>query len=275
MTSLIICYPDVPASALVVSANRTYDEDRALVNTYYGERGALAYLSSSQTSVVITYDLGTGNTRTVDHFILGQCSHLKGLGVTEARLQGSSNGSTWVNQLGTASGFATRTFDGIEGRDLIFTAAYNDQLATALAAYRYFRVTLSGSSNVFGLSKIYFGASFDMGKEPDYYEPDILTERDADTWRYPRGQVLMTKAYYPAQRFQIEWDGVTDAKAAEFSTKILANPFRHHVFLYAATYQDPLFGSKLVHCRVLADDCEIVKKKENWNTVSLVCEELV
>lgn len=275
-SSFLICYPDVPVSSYVVTTSAAYDSDYPLVNTTTGMRWGYGQLAANGTSVSITYDMGTSNSRTVDHLILGGCQALKSNSVTQATLQGSNNGSTWTDQLGTASGFQTRTFNGPDGDDVIFTAAYNDQYAATLAAYRYFKVTLAGGTHKFPVSKIYFGAAFDMGKEPDNYDMEILTERDADTWRYHRGNVIMSKAFYPKHRVTVEWDGVTDAKARSAYTTLLSRPSRDHVFLYCATYQDPLYDNRLLHCRVVDSECTSTRRKGsgNWNDITMVFEEL-
>lgn len=276
-SSFLICYPDVPKSALVVTPGATFDDDYPFVNTYYGERSGYAQLASTATSVTLTYDLGTGNSRTADHFVLGGAAVLKANGVTQATLQGSSNGSTWVDQLGTASGFQTRTFDGTDDDDVVFVPGYNDQYAATLSAYRYWKLTLAGgSAHKFPVSKVAFGASFDMGKEPDFFDLEVLQERDADTWQYTRGQVIMSKAFYPLHKFTVEWDLVTDAKATAVMTTLLANPYRHTVFLYTNTYLDPLYDNKLIHARIAADECSVEKSNEkaDVNTVKLVFQEL-
>lgn len=273
-SSFRICIPDVPPRALVWSSNKTFDENFPFDNTFYGMRHDYGQLSSTQTSFAVTYDLGTGNSRTVDHFIMGGVKILRANGVTQATLEGSNNGSSWTTQLGTAAGFQTRTLDGPDDDDLIFTPGYNDQYAATLAAYRYFRVTIAGgSAHKFPVSKIYFGSTFDMGLEPSTYDLEVVDDRSSDTWVYPRGQVIMSKAYYPRHKFTVEWDGVTDAKAAEFFTSVLSNPYRNSVYLHAATYADPLYDNKLVFCRVVDDECESTKQGEDWNNIKAVFEE--
>lgn len=281
MSSFLVLYPDVPKDALVVTTSSAFDEDYPVDNTFYGERLAYGQLAAANTSVTITYDLGTGFTRTVDHFCLGGAAVLKANGVTQATLQGSSNGSTWVNQLGTASGFQTRTFDGPDDDDLIFTAAYNDQYAATLSAYRYWRVTLAGgAAHKFPVSKIAFGAALDIagsGREPDEYEVQVLTEEDSDTAEYTRGHVAMSKAFYPRHEIRVEWDLVPDVTANLVRAKLLQNPYRHTVFLYTATELDPLHGQRLMHCRVMDSKCSIRKtggQSTSLNTVKLVFQEM-
>jgi hypothetical protein len=274
-SSFLICYPDVPVNALVTSASATYDTDYPFWNTFTGARSGYAQLAASNTTVTLTYDLGTGNSRTIDHFILGGVKLLKANGVTQAVVRGSNDNVTYFNVLGTSGSFQSRTFDGPDDSDIIFTTSYNDTYGNTPAAYRYYQVVLAGGTHTFPVSKIYFGAAFDMGKEPDMYEPEYMTEQDADTWRYQRGNILMTRAFYPRLKLTVEWDAVTDAKAAEFETSILKNPFRDSVFLYAATYNDPLYDNKLLHCRVLSEECSVERKKQDWATVKAVFEELV
>lgn len=277
MPSLLVCYPDVPANAMVVTTSATMDDLYPIENTFYGERWSFSQRAATGTSLTITYDLGTGNTRTVDHFIVAGCQALRANSVTECRLQGSADGTTWVNQLGTAANFLTRSFMGPDGDDVIFTSAVNDQFAASLTAYRYWRVVLSSvGSHSFSVSKIYFGSSFDFTKEPDFYDMKISTERDSDTWRYPRGHVIMSKAFYPKHRFTIEWDGLSDTVAKNVCTTLLSNPFKNHVFLYTGTHHDPLYDNRLIHARIIADSCTIEPKKGegNWVVVSMEFEEL-
>lgn len=278
MSSFKICFPDVPASALTVSTNLTMNVDYPIENSFYGLRHNYAQIADAQLTLTVTYDLGTGNSRTLDHFIIGGGQIILANGITECRVAGSNNGVAWTDQLGTAANYQTRTFDGPDDHDVIFVAGYNDTISGTLAAYRYFRLTITGPASVISFSKAYFGAAFDMGREPDYYDLEVITEQDADTWKYSRGHTLMTKAYHPKHRFTFEWDGVTDAKATEFMTSILDNPYRDSVFLYAATYSDPLYDNKLIFGRVIAEDCEVNKETvdgQDWNSIKLVVEESI
>jgi hypothetical protein len=85
----------------------------------------------------------------------------------------------------------------------------------------------------------------------------------------------MTKAFHPRHRFTVEWDGVTDAKAEEFDEKVLSNPYRDFVWLYATTHQDPLYDNKLVYCKVVDAECSIEKQRDDWNLIKAVFEESI
>jgi len=273
--SFLISFPDVPANAMVVTPATIYDTDYPVESLSYGTRHSYGRLATATTSTVITYDLGNGFSRTIDHLILGGIVPLISAGVTQAKVEGSSDGSTWVNQLGTTSGFLSRSFYGPDGQDLVFTPTVNDQLAGTLISYRYFRLTLSGGgSHKFSFSKAYFGAWFDMDKEPDNYDIESITD-DVDTWRYTRGHLLMTKSTYPRHRITVQWDGVTDAKTKEFFTSILSNPYRNKVFLYTSTFLDPLYDNRLMYCQVIAEECSAKKQRGagDWNDITAVFEE--
>lgn len=277
MASFLVCHPDVPAAAMVVTPSVPFDELYPWDNTLYGERWAFAQAAADQTGVSVTYDLGTGNTRAANYLLLGGAQALRANGVTECRLQGSSNGTTWVDQLGTAGGFQTRAFMGLDADDVIFTAAVNDQFAAALSPYRYWRVVLSGgAAHRFPVSKVYFGQAFDAGAEPDLSTPEVLAERDRDTWRYPRGHVTMSRAFYPKLRVTVEWDNLPDATAKAMLRTLLANPFKHHAFLYTGTWHDPLFDSRLVHARAVDRECSFARKRQQGDCVDavMVYEEL-
>lgn len=289
-SSFLIFYPDIPSSALNVASIATpssttlyFDEDYPLVSSFYGQtynhaKLDAAILPSGTTGFTSTFDLGTGNSRIIDHLVIGGAKSLLAAGVSGVYVQGSNDNSTWTSIIGTTSNFQNRTKNGPYNDDIAFTATYNDQIAGAAVAYRYFKFVVSGATanTALAFRKVYFGAAFDMGKEPDNYDMQVSTENDADTWKYPRGHVIMSKAFYPKHVFTVEWDGVSDAKANEFSSKILGDPYRNTVYLYAEGFQDPLYDNKLIHCRVVASSCSISKDNETqgWNDIVAVFEEV-
>lgn len=277
-SSFLILLPDVPASALTVASTQVYDTDHLPHSSFYGQGYLCSRLSAAASSVSITFDLGTGNSRTIDHLVLGGVKSLLATNVAKALVQGSNNGTTWVNQLGTTSALSSKTADGPRNDSIIFTATKNDDLAGTLIAYRYFRFTMetsSGTSN-FPLNKLYFGEAFDIGQEPSNYELTLIDEKDADTWKYPRGHTIMSKAFYSKHRLVVEWDGITDAKANEFMNKVLLNPWSNTVFLYTQSYKDPLYDNTLLFCRIVPDGCYVEKRNDvdNWNDIKVEFEEV-
>lgn len=272
--------PDVPDAALVVTVASpcVFDQDYPLAGAFNGFGYNYARLKDPEDLLEITFDLGTGNTRAVDHFILGGVKTLVAIGVDKVVLQGSTDGSTWVDQLGTSSSFLSKTFNGPNLDTIIFTTTYNSDLTMVPGSYRYFKVIIEktggGVTVPFSFSKLYFGAAFDMGKEPDNYNIDVLDE-GSDTWKYPRGHTIVSKAFYPKNSVTIEWDGVTDAKTNEFFTSILNDPYRSTVYLYTQQYKDPLFDNTIMFCKTMSQSSSITKDNdvEDWNDIIAVFEE--
>lgn len=277
-SSFLIIKPDVPDAALVISSSVAFDEDYPVSASFYGRGYTHARIASAAGALDITFDLGTGNSRTIDHLVIGGIKSLVDVSTTGLVVSGSNNGTTWTSQLGTSSNFLTRTINGPYQDDVIFTSTYNDQIAGTISAYRYFKISISKASGTaqFAFRKLYFGESFDMGKEPDSYNLEVLNEGDADTWRYPRGHTILSKAYYPKHRVTVEWDGVSDSKANDFLNKVVNDPYRSTVYLYASSYQDPLYDNKLMHCRVISGECSVSKDNDalNWNNIKAVFEEV-
>lgn len=277
-SSFLVLKPDVPDEALVITSSTPFEEDYPVAATFYGRGYTHGRISSAVGSLDITFDLGTGNEREVDHLVIGGIKSLVAASTTGVVLSGSNDGTTWVSQLGTSANFLTRTANGPDRDDVIFTPTYNDEIAGTIAAYRYFKLTISKASGTaqFAFRKLYFGESFDMGKEPDNYNIEVLNEGDADTWKYPRGHTILSKAYYPKHKLTVEWDGVSDAKANEFLERVINDPYRSTVYLYTSNYQDPLYDNKLMHCRIISDQCSVSKDNEvqNWNNITAVFEEV-
>jgi hypothetical protein len=280
VASFLILYPDIPKSALVVTPDREFFSETSpnwLENAFYGAQYSYAQITQNATSLSITFDMGTGVTRNPDYFLIGGTYPLRTLGCTQARLDASNDQVTWSAQLGTNATFASKTFFGPYDDDIIFTTAVNNDLTRVAGNYRYFRTNFAWTTSAkASFSRLFFGNGFDMGVEPSSYDMEVSVERDADTWRYPRGNIVMSKAYYPKHRITIEWDGVSDAKANEFCQKILSNPYSDSFYLYTSTHKDPLYDNTLINCKLLAESSSITKKSDvlNWNDIVAVFEEI-
>ncbi len=280
MTSLLISYPDLPFRALYYSATQVFDQDYPLENMFAGERGAWSRLQTATSgSVAIIWDLGSsGAAATFDHMIVGGVSELLGGGCIGCALAGSPDNVTYTNHLGTAAGFATRTFAGPNSRDVLFTrfaTNINNDIGPAAGTYRYWRVSIYGGTQKFPLSKLHIGNFLDLGKEPDFYEWSVV-DTDETPWQYPRGHQSMGRLTHEIRRVTLEYDGLSDALVNSITANLLRDPYRRTVFLHAVTYTEVLFGNSLLHCRVVADECSIERTtKANWNNVKLVFEEMV
>lgn len=277
-SSFLIMFPDITRSALTYSSSVAFLEDYPLESSFDGKGYTFAKTETPAASVTATFDLGLNQARTVDHLIIGGVQSLRALSIAQVKVEASNDGAVWQEQLGTNSNFMSKTFEGPYQDDIIFTADKNNDLTPNLRPFRYFRLTIGsgGASQVYAFRKLYFGQAFDMGAEPSNYNLEVTSEDDADTWKYPRGHIIMSRAFNVKHRITVEWDGVSDSKANEFAAKILNDPYRATVYLATGNYSDPLYDNKLLHCRVVADQCSVTKSNEalNWNDIVAVFEEV-
>jgi hypothetical protein len=278
-SSFLIYAPSITTSAVTVSSSLKFDVDYPLRSSFSGRSYVHARTSETASSLTVTFRLSNGLPIKADHLIIGGVSSLLAAGVDSIKLQGSNDGVTWVDQIGTTNSLASKIKDGPYNDDIIFTATKNDDLSGVLASYLRFRVVMakvaSPSAVAYAFRKLYMGEAFDMGEEPATYDLELVADDDQDTWQYPRGHFIMSKAFRPKHRITVEWDGVTDAKANEFAEKFLGDPYRNTVYLYTQTHKDPLYDNVLMHCRVVPDNTQIVKANdvENWNNITAVFEE--
>lgn len=274
-TSFLIMYPDVQVSALSQSKSAAFDEDFPIENTFDGNNRIKCKLETVNTSLVLTFDLGVGRSRTLDYLVLGGATELISASRTVQVEIKASLAAPWTTTIAAAPISAANAL-GSNFDEFIFTT---DSTPSAnVFPAQLFRVTFSGAApGVYHIfDRLYLGQSFDMGKEPDSYDITLRIEREGDTWVYPRGHTIMSKAFYPKHRITVEWDGVPDSKVNELCRELLNNPYASTVYLYTKTYQDPLYNNKLMLCRIISEQVSITKSNDvkNWNDVVMVFEEI-
>ena len=273
-SSCLVSFSDIPVSSLTVTSSAAYLDDYAVENLFEGRKYGHGILAANATSLSIDFDLGLGASRTVDHLIVGNGFKVKSAGVTTVYVAGSTDGSTWVPQIGTNAGLGGIAMLGPRDRDFVATTTLNNSYLTSPGSYRYWRFLASGTTNTMVMSKVFFGQFWDPGKEPDYFEWEAVGP-DGETWRYPRGQVIMSRSGEVRHRVTLEWDAVTDAAAQGFLNNVLANSFHRPVFLYTASYLDPLFGEALLFCRAVAGETSVEQVKQDVHNIKAVFEEVV
>lgn len=273
-TSFRVLHPDIQISALSWTTDRAFEEDFSIENTFDGNRRVACRLQTSTTDLVITFDLGVGSTRTLDYIAFGGASQLVSSTRTMKVEIKANYASPWVTTIDNYS------FDPINllGRNLdefVFTTDNTDPAKVFPA--QLFRVTLSGTPSIFHVfDRMYLGQSFDFGKEPDDYNLVLNIENEGDTWLYPRGHAVMSKAFYPKHQITIEYDGITDERTNALFKTLLKNPYGSPVYLYTKSYTDPLYDNRLMLCKIMSDQCVITKPNDvkNWNNVVMVFGEV-
>lgn len=253
-TTLKISFPDLPLAAKTVTASETFAEDHPVESALTGMRHNWAKLETATgTALTIDFDMGTGITDSCDHMILARADMLKQNGVTSVYLY-SDTASDFSSAATVASNtdFGNAALTGCDDNDYIFTFS-------AATARRYWRVSLDGSSGtqVYPLSKIYIGTFFDIGRSPNAYSYQVIPANTGE-FETPTGRIHVTRISEPKYIFNFEWLGVTAAKAQEFCEDLLKDPWRHYVFLYADGNDELLAGNELAHCRLVADNVEVI-----------------
>lgn len=272
MTSkLLIAYPDIQAAALDTTSDGTYAEDTPLQNTFYGMRHCIGQLATAAADHYALWDLGLGVTQSANYIIFARADVLKTQGVpsivlkghTGTRVNATTGTTVWSNAL-----FTGETLVGPQANDYVATF-------TASTAFRYWWINFTAATTAkFGRSKNYIGTFLDLGEDPDSFSYSLLQDNSGEL-AFPTGQVRMTRIAEPRRTFEINWTGISDANAQLFAEKVLADPWRRYVYLYATNTQI-LGGQSLVHCRVVPEQCAIRKSnKKDWAYIRGVFEEVI
>lgn len=254
-----IAYPDIPAAALVRSTTNAYAAAHKVDNAAWGRRYCLPMLSASAASEAVEYDLGT-TTASAEYLIIARADALKTGGCTRVQLEHSADASSWTSAHDNAS-FSGAALYGPQSADYITTF-------TATAARRYWRITYtSGGGNQTFLRKEYFGSWWNPSRAPVAFAHQMLNV-DAADMRFCTGNNYHARAFTPALRIDLVWEGVSDANRDLFFSKIVFNPLMHYVFLYCAGNAEVLLSNTILHCAVVPEACSAsAGAVANWNTI--------
>lgn len=254
-TNLLFSFPDIPDDTLTIDWTDEPQGEFQFANLFSGHRKNRARLGTASTSATWTFDLGTGNTSTADHIIIAGANALTN--TTDIDIDRSSDGSTWTNEYADSS-FSSATLRGPGSQD------YAEKF-TESSAYRYWRVTLSGTSDVMLHSKMYFGKLFDIGKDPENfsfaYETNQTSFIAADGTRYTSSNIEKKI------KIDLAWRGVSNDNTESFVDKI-SSKRKRYCFLYADTDTRILAGHKILHCEVEQDSIEVEKVFDDYNLIS-------
>lgn len=271
-TELLFAYPDIPLSSLTTTASQAMHALFPASASITGERNTFFRTNSSVSSLVLTYDLGSGNTRAVNHLIVARADVYTANSGSDIKLEGDDNSSfsspeVWSNNTAVENA----TLYGQYASDYLVTG-------TASTAYRYWRITFTPSSSAtIGASKIYFGSSFDIGVNPSDYSHQIRYENQGELL-FHTGNKLLTRSGFSRYSYRLRWDGVTDAKRLEFCEKVLRNPRRDFGFLYTTSNHQILAGNRVAHVRIVPESTEIRSinsRSGAYHSISATFEELV
>lgn len=255
-TNLLIAFPDIPVSALTVTAAGDGRNGKPYSNLFWGKRSQGFIKDGSATSWSLVFDLGTGNTKAVDHIIIARADELS-VDITDVDIDSSPDGSAWTERYADSS-FSSATLRGPDSED------YAEEI-TETSAFRYWRVRYNGSADLFQHSKLYFGTFFDIGKEPESfryrYNSSSHNYLSSDGTRYYSSNDGERLA------FDFVWTGLSNDITESFIERLLDRRKRY-CFLYAKSDERILAGNKVLHCEVDQNSVTFEKVYHDYNMVS-------
>jgi len=261
-TNLFISYPDIPLRASTFTSTNAADTGYSLYDTISGSRAKIFRTASTGiTTFNFDYDLGASVTASIDHVILARANLIKGnnndAGNPTYTVKADSS-TAYANTIIAATDISTANMKGPRSEDSI-------SVISASTAYRYWRVSIGSSAaaslDYIPISKIYLGTGFDMGRDPLYSR---VLQRDTQT----------DNNREPLYRIDMQWEGITDAKAQSFISSIANYADIHPVFLYTSSYHDILNEHRVIHCRIKTYTIT-PRKRPNTNTIKVIFEECV
>lgn len=267
MTSLLICYPDIPYNAKTVTASSAENPAQPAWSLTSGERKRGFSLTAATTTLTLDWDLGSdfaNKQNTVNYVAIARADKLQAAAMSQLLIRSSPDNSVWTTRI-TQTSFASATLYGPRTDDYI-------QLITVTSAFRYWRADYTSTSTKFPHSKLYFGTYFDWGREPAF---QITRSTDTrELYRGSSGAQLGERIEEPRYRFDLKWTGVTDAKINSFATYFGRSYYKDNgVMLYTATDHQVLDSQRLVHCEMLEPTAR--KIWNNYNEVTIPFVEML
>lgn len=134
---------------------------------------------------------------------------------------------------------------------------------------RYWRVTYSGSSQVYRHSKCYFGKFFTFDYDPTY-EIDFIPAKDS-VWYAGSGAAHFVRPGDPIYRITLTATAMSDTNVKSFEDKIARYAHRTPVFLHDIKVPEVLNNVSPIHAWLV--DYSVEKVAYNYNQMTMVFEE--
>lgn len=232
-TNLLIANAGIPLDAATITVSSAVDSLYPVENLACGNKTDLFRLNADSASpIVITFDLGAGNTSTANYLYIGNAGLLKNNKVTAIRLVGNStnNIATGTTVLNITS-FNSQTLYGPDSNDFV-------QIFATSAAYRYWFVeyTMSGASKI-PHAKLFFGNYFDVGLDPNV-PATIARIKQGGTQRRP------------TYSFEVGWNGVAYAKAIYMYLNFYRKKRFNPLIIFTESWHNMLMDNRVIFCRV-------------------------
>lgn len=238
MADFKIGFPDIPWSAVVITAS-SEDADYPVENLFYGNSSLFWKTASAVTSSNITFDLGSGNTRSPDYCYIRGLRHLS-LYISSIEIRASTDNFGASNVL--IHTHNPIVFVGNRLEDCMITW-------TPGTAYRYWRVVFNSTSTVHKIRKLYLGNLFSFENGDGEIDPSypylINYENTSKGFSADNGSIFKTSVARPQKMYSFKWKTITDTSRVEFENSIGEKKDDAPMVLYypASGDSDPLSGA--------------------------------
>lgn len=254
-TNLLIGTCDIPVAAASTTVSAAVDPSYPVANLFVGNRTDVFRLNSNTSSPIrITFDLGSGFTKSANFFYIGNAGLLKNANVTGIRLVGNSTnniatGTTVLN----ISSLSTEPLYGPDGNDLI--RKFNTS-----AAFRYWFVEyITSAPSKIPHAKLFFGNYFDIGLDPN---------APASISKIKQGGAQRR----PTHEFEFSWEGTAYTKAVQMYLNLYRKKRFNPIILFTDTWHDILLSNRVFFCRVT--DMSMPPRVTDYCDVSATFEEM-
>lgn len=270
MADLVLGYPQIQFNAISSSASAE-DTDFPHQNLVTGSRALHWERGSAGTSANITWDLGSGNTDTIDYAFFAKASYLTSLGSDiDLDVRASTdNFSVSDDSILSDTNITSADLGGPKSEDLLLTGSES-------TAYRYWRLALTSTSSYdYALSKFFIGTWFDFGNRGPIYPYSIRQVTNQRTFETDSATAYRSRGGKPQLEFTFQWR-VTDDVRDDFNDKIGKFWDIHSYVLYCpdSNFKHPLAGNRFCHVRI-AEEPRLEGRGpiQNNNLITLVFRE--
>lgn len=261
---LLIGYQQIPYTA-ISSAASAEDTAHPHENLSTGSRRTYYKRGSTGTSATVTWDLGSGNTSSINYAAFIRADLLTALGsdVDIAIHASTDNFSGSDDTIFSDTNITSADLIGPNLADYLFTGQIS-------AKYRYWRAVFGSTSSYnYALSKIYLGRWFDFNEEGPTYPYSTNLKREFRDFTADNGTLFRTVSGRLQREFRFEWI-CTDDKRNEFVETVMKVSRHTPVLLYTPNpdFTNPLLDHVLVSAWIIDPQIESLGPRANNNRIS-------
>lgn len=202
-SELTMIYPEIALNSESITAF-TGGNQSLVKNLFYGGASLYYERNSAGTTTQIRFDLGSGNSSTIDFVAIRRANLLTSLDEGNARIRINASNDNWST---TTELF---DFENLGTDDLIYGSDLFVHSETPSGSFRYFELRLDTTASVVHrLGKCYFGMLVDLQRSPSYpYQIEYLGSSNA--FVSDSGSTFKTQLRAKKRRFEFTWKAIPD-----------------------------------------------------------------